>query len=87
MALDIYFPENVANGIASGLALLIETATASGNPNCEFVRGAVAMARAQALQYGLSWPDVLASVRATTGGEYALLAPGHTGGLVEGRDL
>ena len=83
MGLDVWFALDIRQGLASGLALVLETAAASGPPNADFVRGVLAMARAQAIQYGVSWTDVLADIRAATGGQdYAVmgaLAPGHDG--------
>lgn len=69
--ITIYGPADIAHGLAASLALVVDTTAAGGQPNADFVRGAVAMARAQALAYGLDWADVLASVqaKAPTGGE------------------
>ena len=83
MGLDVWFALDIRQGLASGLALVLETASANGPPNGDFMRGVLAMARAQAIQYGVSWTDVLADIRAATGGqaydEMGLLALGHTG--------
>ena len=83
MALDVYFPQDLRQGLAGAIALTVETARAGGPVNRDFVRGVLALARAQALAYGIAWADILADVRAATGGqaydEMGLLAPGHTG--------
>ena len=83
MALDVYFPEDLRQGLAGAIALVVETARAAGPPNADYLRGVLALARAQALAYGIAWADILADVRSATGGqEYdamGLLAPGHTG--------
>ena len=83
MALDIYFPQDLRQGLAGALALTLETARATGPINADYLRGVLALARAQALNYGIPWGSILADVRAATGGqEYdamGLLAPGHTG--------
>ena len=55
------------------MTLAIETAAASGQVNREFMRGVLALAKAQALRYGLSWPAVVAEVRAAIGDDHALL--------------
>jgi hypothetical protein len=73
MALDIWFAQDIRQGLAGALALTVEEATANGPPNANFVRGVVAMARAEALAYGLDWQAVIADIRAATGGTYALL--------------
>ena len=74
MALDVYFAVDAKRRIASAVALTIETARASGPLNRDFLAGVLALARAEALAYGLSWADVIADVRSATGrGNYALL--------------
>jgi len=82
LALDVYFPEDLRQGIAGAIALTVETARAAGPVNRDFVRGVLALARAQALQYGIDWQAVIADVKGTLGGDHetlGLLAPGHTG--------
>lgn len=70
MALDVYFAEDVRRGLAGALSLTIETAAANGPPNADYLRGVLALARAQCLAYGLRWADVVGEVRAATkGGE------------------
>lgn len=79
MALDVWFRADVAHGLASAIALVIETARAAGPVNEHFVLGVLAMARAQALAYGIPWADIRADVRSATGGQdYALLLEAAT---------
>ena len=63
MALDVYFAVDARRRIASSVALVVETVQAAGGPvSADFVRGVLAMARAEALSYGLAWQDVIADV-------------------------
>jgi len=66
--LEIWGPDDLANGIAASVTPTIETAAVSGQINYDFIRGVLALAKAQALQYGLSWQDVIAGMQAATGG-------------------
>jgi len=71
--LKIWGPDDLANGIAASVTLAIETAAASGQINRDFLRGILALAKAQALQYGIAWPALVAEVRAAIGEERELL--------------
>jgi len=67
LALDVYFPQDLRQGLAGAIALVVETARAAGPPNADYLRGVLALARAQALQYGIPWQAVIADVKATIG--------------------
>lgn len=73
LALDVWFRENLASGIVSSITLALDAAAASGQVNADFLRGVLAMAKAQALQYGIAWPALVAEVQAAIGDDHVLL--------------
>jgi len=69
MALDVYFKDDIAQEIASVVVSMLSTAIAHGGSNVEYCRGVLDMARAQAVNYGIAWPPMLAELRATLSGD------------------
>ena len=70
MGLDVYFREDVRQGIVAVAAAMLSTAVAHGVSNVEYCRGVLDTSRAQALNYGMSWSDIqldLQGVLAETG--------------------
>lgn len=67
MALDVYFKDDIAQGIVAVSAAMLSTAVAHGGTNVEYCRGVLDMARAQALNYGLSWPVLVRSLHDVLG--------------------
>lgn len=63
MALEVYFPSDIARVIESGAFVAIMTASAHGAGNAEFVRGALCQAQATCLAFGIEWPMMLDHLR------------------------
>jgi hypothetical protein len=74
MALDVYFREDIRQGILAVTLVAIRTYVANQGSNAEHLRGVLDLAQAQAALYGLSWPTLLAELR-------ALLSEGMRGAL------
>ena len=53
MALDVFFAGDIRQGLVSAVVMTLETATAHGAINVEFVSGVLAMAKARALAVNL----------------------------------
>jgi hypothetical protein len=58
MALDVYFRQDVAQGITSVAVAMLSASAAHGAGNREYVRGVVDTVRAQAISFGIEWPAV-----------------------------
>jgi hypothetical protein len=71
--IDVWSRESLANGIAASVTMAIETAAACGQISADFLHGTLVLAKAQALQYGLSWPALATKVQAAIGEDHALL--------------
>ena len=63
MSLDLYFAVEIQQGITSTAIAILSTAIAHNGGNVEYVRGALDFARAQALNYGLPWAEMLEQLR------------------------
>lgn len=63
MALEVYFKDDIAQGILAVTIAMLSAAVAHGGTNTEYVRGILDTARAQALNYGISWSKILAEMR------------------------
>jgi len=63
MALDVYFREDIKQGIVAVAVAMLSAAVAHDSLNMEYCRGVLDVSRAQVLNYGLSWPGVLADLR------------------------
>ena len=63
MALDIYFPEDIAHVIESGAFVALMTASAHGAVNAEFARGFLCQTQATCLAFGIEWPVMLEHLR------------------------
>jgi len=61
MALDVYFKDDIANGIVSDVVLIVCTVVDSGG-DVDLLPVMLNGLRAQALQYGISWGVVVARV-------------------------
>lgn len=65
MSLDVYFREDIRQGILAAMLVAIRTYGANEGSNAEHLRGMLDLAEAQAALYGLSWPALLAELRAS----------------------
>lgn len=63
MALEVYFPSDIARVIESGAFVAIMTASAHGAGNAEFVRGALCHAQATCIAFGIEWSVMLENLR------------------------
>lgn len=79
MALEVYFRDDIAQGIACVTVAMLSASMAHGGTNVEYCRGVMDSARAQAVNYGISWAALVADMR-------GLLKVNHidVGGLLEG---
>jgi hypothetical protein len=65
MALDVYFKEDIAQGIVAVTVAMLSASVAHGGTNVEYCRGVLDTARAQALNYGLPWMGLMGELRST----------------------
>lgn len=63
MPLEVYFREDIANGIASVAVAMLSASIANGGTNVEYCRGVIDTSRAQAIAFGIPWGRVAASLR------------------------
>jgi hypothetical protein len=68
MTLDVYFREDIRQGILAAMLIAIRTFVANEGSNAEHLRGMLDLAEAQAVLYSLSWPALLAELRASLNG-------------------
>ena len=69
MALDVYFAEDIRNGIIATTAIAVRTCAANGMANVDHIRGILDHAQAQAALYGIPWPSVIAEVCGALGAD------------------
>ncbi len=70
MALEVYFRNDISQGIMAVSVAMLSAAAAHGGGNVEYCRGVLDTARAQALAFGVPWSDMadrLRSILAETG--------------------
>lgn len=65
MALDVYFREDIAQGIVSIAVAMLSTSVAHGGTNLEYCRGVLDTVRAQALNYGIPWQSLMTDLHTT----------------------
>jgi hypothetical protein len=65
MTLDVYFREDIRQGILAAMLVAIRTYVANEGSNAEHLRGMLDLAEAQAALYSLSWSALLAELRAS----------------------
>ena len=75
MALDVYFQEDIAQGIVAVAVGMLAAAAAHGATNVEYCRGVLDTVRAQALNYRIPWSQLLGELRGALadGGQEDLL--------------
>lgn len=64
MALDVYFQQDVRRNIVAVAVAMLSAAVAHGVTNVEYCRGVLDTSRAQALNHGMAWSEILADLRA-----------------------
>lgn len=76
MALEVYFKDDVAQGIVAVTVAMLSASVANGASNLEYCRGVVDTARAHALNYGIPWSGLACNLSQTLSdaGENDLLA-------------
>ena len=74
MALDVYYRDTIARQLLSSVVAMLSSAQAHGGGNVEYCRGALDLARAQALAYGVDWSVLKADVQTAlaSGGDESL---------------
>jgi hypothetical protein len=65
MPLEVYFREDIAQGIVAVTVAMLSAAVAHGGTNAEYCRGVLDSARAQALNYGIPWSAVMGELKET----------------------
>jgi hypothetical protein len=65
VGLDVYFREDIKRSIVAVAAAMLSAAVAHGGSNIEYCRGILDASRAQALNYGMPWTDILLDLRGT----------------------
>ena len=65
MALEVYFKDDVAQGIVAVTVAMLSASVAHGAINVEYCRGVVDTARAQALNYGIPWSGLVCDLSLT----------------------
>jgi len=65
MALDVYFKDDVAQGIVAVTVAMLSASVANGAVNVEYCRGVVDTARAHALNYGIPWSGLACDLSQT----------------------
>jgi len=63
MALEVYFAEDIADGIVAVVVGMLTAAAAHGATNVEYCRGVLDTARAQALNYRIPWAQLQSELR------------------------
>jgi hypothetical protein len=63
MALEVYFREDIQQGIIASVLVAIKTYAANEGENTDYLQGMLDLAQAQAALYGLSWPAIQSVVR------------------------
>jgi hypothetical protein len=58
MALDVFFRNDVAQGITAVAVAMLSAAAAHGGGNVEYCRGVIDTVRAQSTSFGIPWTDV-----------------------------
>lgn len=67
MPLNVYFAEDIRDGLIGSVLMAIETAIMSGSPNVDHLAGVMTMGKAQAARFGISWRGVIHAVRRSVG--------------------
>ena len=67
MALDVFFAQDIRRNIVAVAVAMLSVAAAHGTTNVEYCRGVLDASRAQALNHGIPWVDVLAELREALG--------------------
>jgi hypothetical protein len=65
MGYEVYFRDDIAQGIVSIAVAMLSTAVAHGGTNLEYCRGVLDTAKAQALNYGIPWRSLMSDLRST----------------------
>jgi hypothetical protein len=75
MALEVYFQEDIAQGIVAVAVGMLTAAAAHGATNVEYCRGVLDTVRAQALNYRIPWSQLQGQLRGALadGGQEDLL--------------
>ena len=65
MALEVFFKEDIAQGIVAVTVAMLSASVAHGGTNVEYCRGILDTARAQALNYGIPWSGLMTTLYGT----------------------
>jgi hypothetical protein len=63
MALDVYFQQDVRRNIVAVTVAMLSASAAHGLTNVEYCRGVLDTSRAQALNHGMPWPEIVKELR------------------------
>lgn len=73
MALEVYFRDDIAQGLQAVTVAILSSAEAHGRTNLEYIRGALDLARAQALNYGIPWASLVRDISVSLSGDVRVL--------------
>jgi hypothetical protein len=73
MTLNVYFKDDIAQGVAAITVAILSAAAAHGGTNVEYARGTLDFARAQAMNYGIPWPGLAKEIQAALSNHNILL--------------
>lgn len=65
MTLDVYFKDDIAQGIIAVTVAMLSAAVANGAANIEYCRGVLDTNRAHALNYGIPWSGIATDLHHT----------------------
>ena len=65
MALEVYFKDDIAQGIVAVTVAMLSASVANGAANIEYCRGVLDTNRAHALNYGIRWSAIAGDLHQT----------------------
>ena len=65
MVLEVYFKDDIAQGIIAVTVAMLSAAVANGAANIEYCRGVLDTNRAHALNYGIKWSAIAVDLHQT----------------------
>jgi hypothetical protein len=73
MAVRAFYRNEIRASILAGVVLAVQTSTAHGPVNLDFIAGALSAYRHQATVFGVSWSRVIGAARGELGAGYDAL--------------
>lgn len=70
MALNVYFQDEVQHSLLAAVTFAVRIYLSNGGANVEYLKGIFGLAEAQALQYGIDWPGLVAQAKNSMGAQW-----------------